>query len=128
MTARGQGDGEVITGVNEFELRAAPRHVFRNIVAQKIYPRVEGFEVDLGEGATKGRGLVLVLVTLVIPPQPQIRRPFIVTGVVRGRAVLGAHLLIPMRREDDTALMDAASVHDRLRLGEAVIERRAELQ
>jgi hypothetical protein len=124
MTARDQGDGEVITGVNEFDLRAAPRHVFRNIVAQKIYPRVEGFEVDRVEGSMKGRGLV----TLVIPPQPQTRRPFIVTGVVRGRAVLGAHLLIPVRREDDTALMDAASVHARLRLGEAVIEGRAEPQ
>jgi Putative DNA-binding domain len=90
MTARDQGDGEVITGVKEFDLRTAPRHVFRNVVAQNIYPRLEGFEVDRVEGATKGRGLV----TLVIPPQRERRRPFIVTGVVHGRAVLGAHLLI----------------------------------
>jgi hypothetical protein len=44
-----------------------------------------------------------------------------VQGALSEGKVLGAHVLLPTRREDDTALSDAGAIHARLRLGEQVI-------
>jgi Putative DNA-binding domain len=118
MTTEDRGDGDTIDGYKEFELSRVRRQSYRNYVAQRIYPRVAGFEVHRIEGTTKpGHGLAV----LVIPPQPGSSRPFLVQGALAGNELLGAHVLLPVRREDDTALMDASALHARIRLGEQVI-------
>jgi len=117
MTTDDRGDGDTIRGYKEFDLDRVRRQAYRNHVAQRVYPRVTGFDIHRIEGSTKGRGLAV----LAIPPQPESSRPFLVQGVMSGGKVLGSHVLHPVRREDDTALMDAGSLHARLRLGEQVI-------
>jgi hypothetical protein len=117
MTTDDRGDGDTIRGFKEFELRRVRRQAYRNHVAQRVYPRVAGFDVERLEGSKKGNGLAV----LVIPPQPKASQPFLVQGTLAGGAVLGAHVLLPVRREDDTAFMDAGDLHARIRLGEQVI-------
>lgn len=119
ITTDDRGDGDTIGGVKEFDLRRVRRQAYRNRVAQRVYPRVTGFEVERFEGSKKGRGIA----ALVIPPQPETSQPYLVQGVVTRGGVLGAHVLLPVRREDDTMLMDAAALHTRLRLGEQAIAR-----
>lgn len=100
-TIRDRGDGETIAGFREFELNRLRRQAYRNHVAQKVFPRVVGFEVIWVERANSGRGLGL----LVIPSQDDADKPFLVRGVVRDRRQLGAHMMWPVRREDDTAVL-----------------------
>jgi hypothetical protein len=123
MTARDDGDGEVITGYKEFVLDEVRSSTYRKHVAQRVYPRLRGFQVFRIAGKTKGRGLVV----LHVPPQPDSARPFLVEGVVTAGGILGAHVLLPIRREDDTDLWNAAALHARIRLGEQVIEGREKL-
>lgn len=117
MVTQDRGDGDIIQGHKEFDLRRVRGSTYKKYVAQLVYPRVEGFEVKRVEGEKKGHGLAV----LVIPPQSEMSYPFLVQGVVSDRKVLGAHVLVPVRREDDTALMEVEAIHARLRLGEQVI-------
>jgi hypothetical protein len=116
MVTNDRGDGDVIEGYKEFDLKRVKASTYRKYIAQFVYPRVEGFEVRRIEGK-EGHGLA----ALVIPAQPESSKPFLVQGIVGDRKTMGAHILLPVRREDDTALMDAGDIHARLRLGEQVI-------
>jgi hypothetical protein len=119
MTTEDEGDGEVITGFREFDLKRVTAASYGNHVAQLVHPRVEGFEVVRVPGRERGRGIV----ALVIPPQDASNLPFLVRGVVRDGDVLGNHVLWPVRQGDQTALVDADGLHSRLRLGDQVIRR-----
>lgn len=117
MTTRDDGDGDVIDGHKEFDLRRVRGPQYRKHVARLIYPRVAGFEVLRIKGSSKGRGFAV----LVIPPQPDTSRPFLVQGMHSQGKLLGSHILLPFRREDDTAFVDIGAIHARLRLGEQAI-------
>lgn len=117
MVTKDRGDGDVIQGHKEFDLKRVKASTYRRYIAQLVYPRIKGFEVRRIRGKNQGSGLVV----LVVPPQPDTSRPFLVQGVISGRKALGAHILLPERREDDTALLGAEAIHARLRLGEQVI-------
>jgi hypothetical protein len=76
-------------------------------------------EIDLKriKRSAKDRGIAV----LVIPAQMETKRPFLVQGTIDDGNVLGNHVLLPWRREDDTDAMDAIAIHDRIRLGEQAI-------
>jgi hypothetical protein len=118
MVIQDRGDGDIIRGHKEFDLRRVRASTYRKYVAQLVYPRVEGFEVSRVEGKKKGYGLAV----LVIPSQPETSRPFLVQGTVSDHRVMGSHVLVPARREDDTSLMEVEAIHARLRLGEQAIK------
>lgn len=118
MTTRKNRDGiDTIHRIKEFELSQVKRQSYRDLVERWVYPRVDGFEVERIEGPSQGRGLAV----LVVPPQADASLPFLVQGTYSSDKVLGAHVLLPVRRGDDTTAMDAASMHARLRLGEQAI-------
>ncbi|MDX6623629.1 MAG: hypothetical protein QOE75_1561 [Solirubrobacterales bacterium] len=117
LTTNDRGDGDVVSGHLEFDLKRVQASSYRGHIAQLVYPRVEGFEVRRIEGAKQGHGIAV----LVIPPQSPSSRPFLVQGTIAEQKVLGGHVLLPVRREDDTALLDAGALHARIRLGEQVI-------
>jgi hypothetical protein len=123
MVTKDQGNGDVIRGHREFDLGRIKAATYRRHIAQLVYPRVEGFEVRRVEGKKKKHGLTL----LIVPPQPPTSRPFLVNGAISDQRLLGSHVLLPIRREDDTALADISALHARLRLGEQVIEGRLRL-
>lgn len=118
LVTKNRGDGDVIEGHKEFDLSRVEASTYRGHIAQLVYPRVEGFEVRRIKGTKKDQGMAI----LVIPPQPEGSRPFLVQGTIIGQTAMGAHVLLPMRREDDTALMEVEAIHARLRLGEQVIK------
>jgi hypothetical protein len=120
MITEDEGDGEVITGFREFDLKRVTAGSYGNYVAQHIHPRVEGFEVVRLPGRERRRGIV----ALVIPPQDPSNFPFLVRGVVRDGEVLGSHILWPVRQGDQTAVLDADGLHARLRLGDQVMKGR----
>jgi Putative DNA-binding domain len=117
MRATDKGDGDTIRYYRTFDLDLVSRQQYRSLVAHWVYPLVRGFEVERIEGSTPGRGLVV----LVVPQQPESSRPFLVQGLYSQGGVLGKHVLLPERREDEIAQMDAAALHARIRLGEQVI-------
>jgi hypothetical protein len=117
MVTKDMGDGDVISGRKEFDLKRVQAPAYRKHVAQLIYPQIDGFEVTRIDGTRKGYGLAV----LMIPPQPKSKRPFLVRGALRAEKVMGSHLLWPVRQADETVLLDIAAVHDRLRLGDQVI-------
>lgn len=119
MTTEDEGDGEVITGFKEFDLKRVTAASYGNLIAQHVYPRVEGFEVVRVSGQERGQGIA----ALVIPPQKSSNLPFLVRGVVQGGDVLGSHILWPVRQGDQTALLDIDGIHSRLRLGDQAIKR-----
>jgi len=118
MTTDDEGDGEVITGFKEFDLKRVTAASHGNFIAQHVYPRVEGFEVVRVPGRERGRGIA----ALVIPPQKPSNQPFLVRGVVQGGDVRCSHILWPVRQGDQTALLDIDGIHSRLRLGDQAIK------
>jgi hypothetical protein len=98
-------------------LKGISRQKYRHLVAHWVYPTLTRFDVERIEGSTKAQGLAV----LVIPPQTETKRPFLVQSVIADGNVLGRHVLLPWRREDDTDAMDAGAIHARIRLGEQAI-------
>lgn len=118
MVTKDVGGGDVIAGRKEFDLKRVQAPAYRRHVAQLVYPQVEGFEVTRIPGSRKGHGLAV----LTVPPQPRSSQPFLIRGTLQAGRVLGSHLLWPVRQADETALLDIAAVHDRLRLGDQVVK------
>jgi len=114
---RRKGEVDTVGAYNEFDLKRAKRQRYRHLVANLVYPMLTGFDVELIEGSEKDRGVAV----LVIPPQEETKRPFLVQGVIDDGNVLGRHVLLPWRRDDEVDAMDSVALHARLRLGEQVI-------
>jgi ABC-type amino acid transport substrate-binding protein len=112
-----RGEVDTIGGYSEIDLSRVTRQRYRHLVAHLVYPTLIGFDVELIEGSAKDRGVAV----LVIPPQPETKRPFLVQGTIDNGRVLGNHVLLPWRREDETDAMDAVALHARIRLGEQAI-------
>jgi hypothetical protein len=118
MSTKDQGDGDVITGYIQFDLKQVTANTYGNFIAQHVHPRVAGFEVVRVAGSEPTRGIA----ALVIPPQDPADLPFLVRGTINDGAVLGHHVLWPVRQGDRTALLDIDGIHARLRLGDQVIK------
>lgn len=114
---RRKGDIDTIGAYSEIDLRRVRRQRYRHLVANLVYPTLTGFDVELIEGLAQDRGIAV----LVIPPQVETKRPFLVQGVIEDGNVLGRHVLLPWRREDEVDAMDAVAMHARIRLGEQAI-------
>lgn len=114
---RRRSEVDTIGGYNELDLRRVSRQRYRHLVADWVYPTLTGFEVELIERSAKDRGIAV----LVIPPQAETKRPFLVQGAIVGDSVLGRHVLLPWRREDEIDAMDAVALHARIRLDEQAI-------
>jgi hypothetical protein len=117
MSTGDDGDGDYIDGHLEFDLKRVKGPVYRRHVAQLVYPNVAGFEVRRIKGVKKGHGLAV----LVIPPQPELSRPFLVQGSYQEGNLNEELILLPVRRGDETDLLDAGVLHTRLSLGQQLI-------
>ena len=124
MSTGDEGDGDFINGHVEFDLKRVTGPVYRGHVAQLVYPSVEGFEVRRVKGTKKGQGLAI----LVIPPQPELSRPFLVQGAYREGNLNEKLILLPVRRGDETDLLDVGALHTRLSLGQQLIAGKHRLQ
>lgn len=119
LTATDRGDGEIVTGRHFFPLQQISRQAYRNMAARLIYPRVVGLEIERIQIEEAGPDAGIAVV--IVPPQPASARPFLVHGLVRQRNVLGSHIMLPFRQEDETRVLEPAALHARIRLGEDVL-------
>lgn len=117
MTTKQENDIEEIEKVRELELSRVVPSTYRRVIERWVYPEVSGLEIERIEGKTPGRGIVL----LVVPPQPEGSRPFLVWQAMVAGKLYEHSILLPFRRADETAFGDIGGVHARLRLGEQVI-------
>jgi len=72
---------DVISGLALITRDAFPVEVYEGMVGTHVYPRIEGLAVRFYERAGGGDGLG----TLLVPPQDEDRKPFIVAKVVEDR-------------------------------------------
>jgi hypothetical protein len=117
--ARTRGRPEVISAICPAPLRqlSASRH--RAVLDARVYPPIEGLHVEAMD-YDQGRGLLIV----VVPPQPEALKPFLVHGaVVRGR-VEGAFISIVRRRGEGSIVTSAPAIHAMLVAGKARVEGR----
>jgi hypothetical protein len=93
LTAADRGDGEIVTGRHFFPLQQISRQAYRNLVARLVYPRIVGLEIERIEIEEAGPEASIAIV--IVPPQPDSARPFLVHGLVRQGNVLGSHIMLP---------------------------------
>jgi hypothetical protein len=119
--ARTRGRPEVISAINPLPLRqlSASRH--GAVLDARVYPPVDGLHVETMDYG-RDRGLLIV----VVPPQPEVLKPFLVHGaVVRGR-VEGAFISIVRRRGEGSIVTSAPAIHAMLVAGRTRLHDRAD--
>jgi hypothetical protein len=85
---------------------------YRHTLNKWVFPPIEGLVVETAT-TEPDRGLLFVLV----PPQPDSLRPFLVTGAVQEGKLLGSYFSLVRRREDESLATDPIAVHGQLLAG-----------
>lgn len=105
--------GDEIRRINECRLDGISPRRYVSLVQRKVFPKVDGFKVELIPGATAGSGIAL----LTIPEQPVDQKPFLVHGTVRGGRTTGQGFTWPTREGADAVAPSIDTVHALLRAG-----------
>jgi len=111
-----QGERDVVRRVRVQPMDRLKPLRYRQSLDRWIYPRLQDVAVDAVE-VEPGRGLL----TMLIPPQPEPLWPFLVSGAVVGRKVLGNHFSLVRRRGDETVADTAAVAHGLMVAGRAAL-------
>lgn len=98
--------GERLSEIEPIPLKLIDLQQHRDVLDDHVFPVIAGLEVGILE-TSEGRGIAYIYV----PDQPQERRPFLVVGKEIDGKISTRYISIPMRRDDDTAYSDVASVH-----------------
>lgn len=107
-TSRKEGLTEVVDEVHDLPRDRVDVQAWLDRIAEKVYPGPAGVEVTFVGGE---RGQVVI----VIPPQPDARKPFLVRGAVEGERVLSNAVTLPWRDGDQTRFDDVGHLHSALR-------------
>jgi hypothetical protein len=110
--------GEVIDRVTPFPPSMMSPKQLTAIVRRRVHPYPLGMRVELVPLAEESAvGLVLV------PPQLDARKPFLVSGTVMRGKVREMYVGLPMRAGEDTLWDDIAGVHALMVAGRAALNR-----
>lgn len=110
-------DGDEISQINECRLSDVSPRAYKALIRRRVFPKIEGFDVDLIEGAISGSGIAL----LAVPEQSQADKPFLVHGMVEGKRTTGRGLTWPTREGAETLTPSIETIHALLRAGEQVL-------
>jgi hypothetical protein len=121
--ARTRGRPEVITAIRPADLNRlnATRH--RAVLDARVYPPIEGLRVETMDYGG-GRGLLIV----VVPPQPEQLKPFLVHGALVGSRVEGAFISVVRRRGEASIPISAPAIHSMLAAGRSLLQGRGEVK
>jgi len=108
--------GETIRAVTSIPMESLNVQRYRANIDRRVYPPVEGLEVDVVE-AEPGKGVLFVLV----PPQPEDLKPFLVHGAIVAGRVEGSFLSIVRRRGEGSIPVTPAAIHSMLAAGRALM-------
>jgi hypothetical protein len=90
---------------------------YREAIDARVYPPIEGLQVEAMDYGG-GRGLLIV----VVPPQPERLKPFLVHGALVGRRVEGAFISIVRRRGEASIVTNPSAIHAMLVAGKARLQ------
>jgi hypothetical protein len=108
--------GDRIGRVSEVPLEMVNERRWRNILNSRVLPPLEDVRfVGAQPGAERG------LVAIVIPPQRDALKPFVVRGAADGSAISGHHLSVPVRDGEDTYYVEPAALQHQLSAGRAAL-------
>ena len=99
---------EVIIDVHELDVGLVNTRSWMDRIGERVYPRPAGVQVSFVGGH---RGQVLV----IVPPQLEARKPFLVRGAIEGQRTLSHAITLPWRDGDRTQFDDIGVVHGALR-------------
>lgn len=110
-------DGDEIQKVNGCLLADAVPTELRSVLAKRVYPRIEGLEIEQVPLASRDRGVVLIQ----IPKQPSGLKPFLVVGTKAGERVSELGITYPVREGEGAEAPRVESLHQLIRAGTAAL-------
>ena len=103
-TTRSDHGAEVIAEVGELDRMLVDTQSWTDLIARRVYPHLIGVRVQfVGEN----RGQVVV----IVPSQPEERKPFVVRDALQGGRTVAHAVTIPWRDGDRTLFDDIGVVH-----------------
>jgi hypothetical protein len=115
--ARTRGRPEVVSAICPAPLRQLSASRYRATLDARVYPPIEGLHVETMDYG-QGRGLLIV----IVPPQPEALKPFLVHGALVGGRVEGAFISIVRRRGEGSIVTSAPAIHAMLVAGRARLQ------
>ena len=116
MRARRRAEKEVVVRVVPANLDQLSVQQYRAVIDRRVFPPVENLSVEAIE-TSPGKGLLIIL----IPPQPEESKPFLVHGAIVGGQVEGAFISIVRRRGEASIPITGPSIHAMLVAGRALL-------
>ena len=114
--ARTRGRPEVITDICPADLSRLRASRYQAVLDSRVFPAIEGLQVETTDYG-RGRGILV----MVIPPQPEELKPFLVHGAIVGGRVEGAFLSVVRRRGEASIPISAPAIHAMLAAGRALL-------
>jgi hypothetical protein len=115
--ARTKGRPEVISAISPAPLRQLSASRYRAVLDARVYPPIDGLQVEtMAYGQDRG------LLVVVVPPQPELLKPFLVHGALVGGRVEGAFISIVRRRGEGSIVTSASAIHAMLVAGRARLQ------
>jgi hypothetical protein len=118
--ARTRGRPDIITAITPIDLHQLNAQRYQAVLDARVFPPIEGLHVETMDYGG-GKGLLVV----VIPPQPDQLKPFLVHGAVVAGRTEGVFISIVRRRGEGSIFTSASAIHamlvagrDRLQNGE----------
>jgi hypothetical protein len=118
LRAATTSSGDVINRVTPFRRGMMVPTRLTAIVRRRVHPYPLGLEAEVIR-LEDGRCIGIVL----IPPQPEARKPFLVSGAVIAGRVRGTYVGVPIRAGEDTIWDDVAGIHALMVAGRVALNR-----
>jgi hypothetical protein len=116
LVTRKRGGVDTVAKVQSLPLTQLAPGRYRGLLDRLIFPPPEDLVIETVE-TEPGRGVMFIL----IPPQPEVLPPFLVTGAIKDGKLLGNHFSLVRRRDDETVATGSAVVHGWMVAGRAAL-------
>ena len=109
-------DADIVTAITDVALNLIKPSSYRQIIADRVHPQVEGLDIGLVERAD-GRGVAYIHV----PAQRSELQPFVVKGAIVDGKVSAKFVSLPERVGEDTRHASIAEIHSLLQAGRVAL-------
>jgi hypothetical protein len=103
--------GDVIKQLTPLEFDAGLPNRYGEIIDKRIYPPILGLRIELVPCGVRAS------IAILIPPQKEISKPFLVHGVMVDGKYQNSFFSINIRRNDQTMHISGSAIHEQLSAG-----------